>query len=101
MDPVISAGPASTSPSSLATFVGPAAAARVTALEREVTELKSQLLRAKELNTSLYESALTAILGEKSSSSVSPDHATQDISAVNAKSGAAADGRAAKRGRFE
>jgi len=60
--------------------------------------LRSQLTRAKELNTSIYESALTAVLGGKSSSSA---NATTEKSTPNAKNSAVADGRATKRGRFE
>ena len=89
-DPAISAG---STPVSVAALAGPVASARITALEQEVTALRSQLTRAKELNTSLYESALTAVLGGKS--------ATTEKSTPNAKNSAVADGRATKRGRFE
>jgi len=98
---VISADSTSNSSSSAAALAGPVATARITALEREVAALRSQLSRAKELNTSLYESALTAVLGDKLSSSGSSAHAAKERPTQNAKINAVADGRATKRGRFE
>ena len=97
---MISADSTSNSSSSAAALAGPAATSRITTLEREVAALRSQLSRAKELNTSLYESALTAVLGDKHSSSESSVHAKEKPT-PNAKINAAGDGRATKRGRFE
>ena len=98
---MVSADSTSNSSSSAAALAGPVATARITALEREVAALRSQLSRAKELNTSLYESALSAVLGDKLSSSGSSVHATKERPTPNAKINAVADGRATKRGRFE
>lgn len=64
-NPAFSTSTTAASFSSATSLAGPAATARITELERELATLRSQLTRAKQLNTSLYDSALTAIVGSK------------------------------------
>lgn len=64
-NPALSTSSTAASLSSATSLAGPAATARITELERELAAVRAQLTRAKQLNTSLYDSALTAIVGDK------------------------------------
>lgn len=83
---------------------GPAAAARITALEGELASVKAQLARAKALNTSIYESALSAILEKEKKNSEAGTGAVASPTSGTVtprKDILMADGRPQKRGRAE
>ncbi|KAF8317122.1 WD40 repeat-like protein [Clavulina sp. PMI_390] len=91
--------------SSTAMPAGPQASARINELERELALLKSQLSRAKELNTSLYETAMAAIIGDpKQGGTRQPGAASENWNVDSNKSSSESsslDARPSKRGRVE